>query len=210
MILRSAILGLVLSIVVILGLIFYPQRTTDPFLEELKELSMSGDEIPPKLFPMFPWDDDQPEKIISMPIDLIRIHKDPQSREVSIGNSVNFRIQIENISNDSLHDLTVEDRLDTSLLSVLSAPGGEVTDNRITWHIPILFAGQSWMTNYSLEVMESDISAPLETTAYVFGDNIADMSSTKRYATSSVKIIQMLPPTGVQMPWGLGWISRLF
>jgi len=54
MILRSAILGLSLSIVIILLLVFVPQSTNDPFLEELRELAMTGDQLPPRALPYVP------------------------------------------------------------------------------------------------------------------------------------------------------------
>ena len=204
MVLRSAILGLTLSIAVIIALVFYPQQTTDPFLEELKDLAVTGDQLPPILYPMFPWDADQPEEIIAPPQDLIRISKDPQSREISVGNSLTFRLTLENLGGKTLRDLTVEDRFDTSLFSVLNAQGGTIEENRITWQVPVMFPDQIWTANYVLKAKESMASAPTEATAYVFGEMLSDMTSTKRLATSSITIIP-LPETGIEIPWGFRW-----
>ena len=204
MILRSAILGLSLSIAIILLLVLVPQSTQDPFLEELRELALTEDQLPPVLYPMFPWDDTQPEHLIVLPPTLVKIGKDPKSREVSAGSTLTFRLTLENTSDTTLRNLTLEDRFDSSHLKILNKAGGTVEKNRISWRVPILHPKQVWRVNYSVEIGTNLPPSPIETTAYVFGKDIEDMTSTYRLASSTITIIEM-PATGVRLPWMLRW-----
>lgn len=194
MILRPALIGFSLAVAIVLALVVLPQRATEPTLEDL----------PPRLYPMYPNE----EEVI--PKTLIQILKTPKSREVSPGNSIDFQIAIQNTTTDeTLHDLIVEDLYDASRVSISSEKENVISQNRITWKIPELEPRQIWLIDYSLEVNEDSPPGSIEITTYVLGEDLKDMSSSSRMATSLLTVIHM-PPAGAELNWLLKLLNTIF
>jgi len=192
LILRPALIGFSLAIAIVLALIVLPQRATEPSL----------DDLPPRLYPMFPDKEELPET-------LVHIIKTPVEREVIPGNAIDFRIAIQNTTTDkTLHNLMVEDLFDAGKLSVSSSAENSISQNRITWKIEKLEPRQIWSVDYSIRVKEDSTSGSMETTAYVLGEDLKDMSSSSRMATSLLTIINM-PPAGAELNWFYKLLNKL-
>jgi hypothetical protein len=209
MVLRPAMIGLALSLVILFSLFLFSDQAVAPFLERREQEKMIADEnMPPVLFPVFPDTGIKRVEEMVAPRSRIRVRKAPKSREISPGNSMTFALSIENTSAESLEKLAVEDRFDGSVFSVGTAPGAEVEENRILWSIPVLQPHQLWTVNYILTAMENAEPKVYETTTYVVGDILGKEASTPRIVTSSITVIA-LPAAGAELSWWMKWMNAL-
>ena len=194
MILRPALIGIALSAIVVM-LFIMPKKMSEPSL----------DDLPPRLFPMFQNKDDE-EFIAHTP--LIHLSKTPTELEISPGNTVPFSITLKNVSSKRLKNLTLEERFDSSQLTILDSAAGSLTENRVAWQIPLLLPGQSWSVRYTAQVAEETSPIPLQTTAYVFGEDLKNMTSGSRMLSANLAIIK-LPEAGVELGPVMSWLAGL-
>jgi hypothetical protein len=196
MVMRSALIGILIAVLVVSGLIFLPERLSK---------SDVGD-LPPRLFPMFPGEEEEMKEELEamLPEARVRINKIPRKRELTPGNAVTFSLVVENISKIDLKDLTLEELFDATYLSVEEAGGGSIGENRITWNIPLLRPKQAWSTRYQLLLKPDTDTDELQTTAYVVGEDLQEMTSAERLISSTLTVIPM-PEAGAK----LGPVSRL-
>lgn len=196
---RSALIGILIAVLVVSGLIFLPERLSK---------SDVGD-LPPRLFPMFPGEDEMKEEQEAMlPEARVRINKVPRERELTPGNAVTFSLVVENISKIDLEDLTLEELFDATYLSVEEAGGGSIGENRITWNIPLLRPKQAWSTRYQLLLKPDTDTDELQTTAYVVGEDLQEMTSAERLISSTLTVIPM-PEAGSDLNVVERWIASL-
>lgn len=196
MIFRSALIGFALATVVLLVL-FLP-----------KGVNEGGDlGLPPRLFPMF----ERTEQTSSPSFQkLVRIEKDPRTAEIMPGGTAAFTITVENTGEHALRNLIVEERFDSQELTVLDAGGGGIAENRLAWTIPVLNPSAPWSVRYVFRVGEKAAPVPLQTTAYVYGEDLRTMTSGARMVSSTLSIIP-LPETGAELGPVLrfvGWLLR--
>lgn len=194
MILRPALIGIALSAIVVMLLIM-PKKTNEPSL----------DDLPPRLFPMF---QEKEEEAFVAPTPLIHLSKAPTNLEVSPGNTIPFSLTLKNVSGKRLKNLTLEERFDSARLSILDSAAGSLTANRLAWQIPLLLPGQSWSVRYTAQVSQDSEPIPLQTTAYVFGEDLKNMTSGSRMLSANLAIIS-LPEAGVELGPVMRWIAGL-
>ncbi len=195
LIFRSALIGLALAAVLTM-VVLMPKRAGEPTLEDL----------PDRLFPMF-TEEDVGEQI-ALPVDLIEITKSPNLKEVSPGSPVSFSLSVKNISENTLRNLTLEERFESGKLTVINAGGGGVTANRLAWQIVALRPNEQRTVHYTLKVKDDVGAEPLQTTAYLFGEDLKYMTSSSRMISANIDIITM-PEAGVELGPFLRLISMI-
>ncbi len=194
MILRPALIGIALSAIVVMLLIM-PKKMSEPSL----------DDLPPRLFPMF---QEKEEDAFVAPTPLIELSKTPTELEVSPGNTIPFSITLKNISGKRLKNLTLEERFDSTRLTILDSAAGSLTANRLAWQIPLLLPDQYWNVRYTAQVSEDSSPIPLQTTAYVFGEDLKNMTSGSRMLSANLAIIK-LPEAGVELGPVMRFLTKL-
>lgn len=195
LILRPAMIGLALAMIIVAFLILVPRGTGDP-----------KEGLPPRLFPMF--DEQEKKEEPFLPPMLVEIHKTPTVQEVIPGSTIPFEITIRNIGDHPLRSLTFEERFDDQIMEVLDAGNGSISQNRLAWHIAVLKPSEERSIHYSMLVRNDAPIAPLQTTAYIFGEDIREMTSGLRMASTDIAIIA-LPQSGVEQGIILSWISEI-
>jgi len=199
LILRPAIIGFSLAVAIVLALIILPQRATDPSLSNL----------PPRLYPMYSDKENDEDKEEMFPRTLIHVLKTPKTRDVTPGNTIDFQIAIQNTTLDTtLNDLIVEELYDESQISISSDSENTISQNKITWNIQELKPRQIRSINYSMRIKEDAPIGSMETTAYVLGEDLKNMSSSSRMTTSILTVIK-LPPAGVELGPVMLLISKM-
>lgn len=226
MVFRSAFLGLLIALVIMVGL-FYPksnQRLADRLSQVISLWSQRGSplegtgsslagvmDLPPALFPAFP----EGERTLPKPPRFVpgkqrvRVRKLPEHQELVPGSAVRFSIVVENSSEAPLHMLSVEERFDDHLLTVEDAGGGTIARNAILWMIPDLDVGEQWSAEYISTLAKGAMPSNVETTVFVSGEELEQTASAPRLATSFLTVVA-LPRTGVDLPWwALGWAALI-
>ena len=192
---RPALIGFALALVVVALFLLFPEEAGQPRFPNL----------PPGLFPIYTDAVDQPFVIPSF----IEMKKTPLTQDALPGSSIPFEITLKNTSENDLQNLTLEERFDSKFLEVLPLPWGVLSENLIAWTIPQIKAGEEQTMRYEFRVKEGIGPAPIQTTAYVFGDDLQEMTSFSRMASSTISVIA-LPISGVEMGTILRFISSLF
>ncbi len=127
----------------------------------------------------------------------VLISKRADRTEVQPGDTVSYTVSLQNVTNRTLRNLKVEDRMDSPHLRILSANAGHADGNRVTWTIPELAPGQDWSMVYTAQV---DYRAPhgvsVPNIVTVSGEGMETVSLTERIHTSQIGVISNLPPTG--------------
>ncbi len=195
MILRPAMIGLALACIITAFVLFIPERAGD-----------DQNLLPPRLFPIFSDPKIEEEPII--PPLLLELRKSPDHEEVMPGSMVTFRLIVKNMSDRTLSNLTVEERFDDDVFQVVDAGAGGISENRLSWHIAALQQGEEKTVRYSLRVRSDAPSAPIQTTAYVFGEELQTMRSSSRMASANIFIVS-LPVSGADHGPILSWISEV-
>jgi hypothetical protein len=206
--LRPAIIGLALAIVVLFALFLISEKSGIPISVVEQAIAPTGEQLPPVLFPMFPDTGFFRAEEMKPLHASITVEKAPKVRDVSPGNTIEFRISVRNTGNGTLHDLAVEERYDSSKLTITKAPGSIIGENRILWKIPVLHAGQLWTANYVTEISQSSPAGAFETTAYVLGKDVEDLPGSSRMASSQMTIVS-LPAAGAELNWFWRVINEL-
>lgn len=193
MILRPAIIGLGLAAAFMFALVVISDKSEIGLLEIEEAVAPSEEQLPPVLFPMFPASG-------FLGADEIEITVSPLARDVSPGGKLSYQMNVQNLGNETLHDLTVEERYDSSQLIITKALGSRIEENRLTWEIPLLHPGQMWTAHYEATVQHNADIGSLDMTAYVLGDDVIDMPSTSRMVTSNLTVVA-LPEAGAELNW---------
>lgn len=187
MIFRSALIGILLAMVIVSGLLFFPRR----------EGGDSG--LPPSLFPMFPSQNEEEPSRFRLPSEpFVKIERTPLKKEIAAGSSMRFVISVKNMSELTLQNLTIEERFDDALLSVKSVEQGTLGHNIILWKIPDMEPGERFSGSYTFQVLPTTPPQTIETTAFVRGEAIEESLSSSRMVTSVLTIIS-LPKTGADL-----------
>lgn len=196
LILRPALIGLALAAIIVSFLILVPRKAGE-----------QNGALPPLLFPMYT--DTKTEDVNLLPPTLVEIRKFPHTQEVSPGSTTAFTITVRNVSAATLTNLTLDERLDTSLFTILDAEYGSNSENRISWVIPVLDPSEVLTVRYTVQVQNDAPTMPIQTTAYVYGDDLLEMTSASRMASADVSIIA-LPISGVELWQALRWLNNLW
>jgi len=194
LILRPAILGLCLAMIIVSAIVFLPLGRNDP-----------NSSLPPRLFPAFAPEVKRERADDLLPETLVEISKTPRKIEILPGGTVEYSLTIRNISHDPLYNLVVEERFDDAILTASNIGSGSLTKNRIAWLLPHLAPQSDAIFHYELKTEKERSYSSIQTTAYVFGDALLDMTSASRMASSDIAIIE-LPQSGVE----LGQVLRFF
>lgn len=196
LILRPAMIGLALAMIIVAFLVLMPRRAGEEGMGNL----------PPRLFPIF--DDREVEEEPILPPILVEIYKTPTRQEVIQGGTVSFEITIRNIGDHILRSLTLDERFDDRMLKVVDAGGGSISQNRLAWFIAMLQPSEEHTIRYSMQVQKDAAAAPFQTTAYVYGEDIQEMTSGLRMVSTDIAIIA-LPQSGVEQGIVMNWISEI-
>ena len=196
MILRPAMIGLALAVIIVAFLVLLPNRAGEEWMGNL----------PPRLFPMF--DDRKQEAQSPLPPIIVEIRKTPTKQEVIQGSTIPFEITIRNLENHTLRGLTLDERFDDRILKVMDAGNGSISQNRLAWFIAALEPSEERTLRYSMQIQKDAPAAPFQTTAYVYGEDVQEMTSGLRMVSTDIAIIA-LPQSGVEQGMILSWISGL-
>ena len=189
-------IGLALAMIIVAFLILIPNRAGEEGMENL----------PPRLFPMF---DERKEEVQPvLPPIIVEIRKTPTKQEAIQGSTIPFEITIRNLENHTLHNLTLDERFDDQILKVVDAGGGSISQNRLAWFIAALEPSEERTIRYSMQIQNDAPSVPLQTTAYVYGEDVQEMTSGLRMVSTDIAVIA-LPQSGVEQGMILSWISEL-
>lgn len=127
----------------------------------------------------------------------VLISKVSDRSEVQPGDSVTYTVRLQNITGKTLHNVKVEDRMNSPYIRVTNAQSGIADGNSIVWTIPALAPGQDWTVQYQAQI---DYRAPHGVTipniVTVSGEGIETVSLAQRIYTSHIEVISNLPPTG--------------
>ena len=189
MFLRSALLGLILglAIVVIGFVVLKGGKGILPPKEQ--EQIRSGEKMNPA--------EEKREKVVHLQ-PLIRLTQNPVQREVTPGGMIRFALSLENIGDTVLRDLMLDERFESTLLTITNTEGGTVSNNRITWSIPELNPKQRWRGSYVVRLNGKAPAGTLETTLTAEGKDIEGTATSSRMTTSTITVVA-LPKTGVDL-----------
>lgn len=186
-ILRPALIGLFIAAVLGGGLVLFPEKIVE------RKPSL-GNEVEQGELPHRKEYEKGPPRI--------RLIKVPQRREVSSGTSFPVHVVIENISAETLHALTVEERFDASFLSIEGGEHARTEKNVVRWTIPELRPNERWSGNYTMRLSKILPPGTIETTLIVTGDDLRGTPTSSRMTTSVLTVIP-LPRTGREIPFPL-------
>ena len=166
--------------------------------------------LPPRLFPAFENGErkEEPAEFIPPEI-LVELWKTPRTMEVLPQGIIPYALTIRNISTRALRNIVVEERFDDAILSVVQSNSGSVSKNRIAWNIKIIPPDEEVTLRYELRFEKERAETSIQTTAYLFGEDLMDMTSSSRMASSNITIVA-LPESGVELGTVLRWISSFF
>lgn len=78
----------------------------------------------------------------------VRIIQQTSASEAVAGSKIRVTLTVRNVTHVTLHDLSVVDTFDASLMS-------PVDGNTLTWSIPSLYAGQTWTVSFDMMVAKN-------------------------------------------------------
>jgi uncharacterized repeat protein (TIGR01451 family)/LPXTG-motif cell wall-anchored protein len=147
--------------------------------------------------------------------DNVFFSKTASQSETVPGGRIVYTLTVRNTLNHTVSGLHVSDRFDSTLLSIVNQGGGRyVNAGGLAWDVPALRPGETWQVRYTLLVSKS---APqgmtLHNIATISGDEIRDLSLSRRVTVHSSGVIRTLPKTGgandalfvlAALPMGLG------
>jgi|GEM_PF-1900651 hypothetical protein len=198
MILRSAILGISIAAALVLVMIAIPQRTTEPQLSDIQG-EITNDDLPPLLFPMF----SDSEKEV-----MVKINKTPESRDVTPGSTFTWQIEVENLGTKNLKNIKVEERYDSSKISIIDTYEGKIEENKISWEIDKLDSGNVWFARIEASVPDTKEGNSFSLTSYISGKMLKEIPSSSKIATSSITVVD-LPETGADLSTLLAFLVAL-
>ena len=127
----------------------------------------------------------------------VLISKVSDRNEVQPGDTVTYTVRLQNITGKTLHNISVEDRMNSPYIRVTNAQSGVLDGNGILWTIPELAPGQEWTVQYQAQI---DYRAPhgvnIPNIVTVSGEGMETVSLAQRIYTSHIEVISNLPPTG--------------
>lgn len=183
--------------IIVSGILFLNLNRTSP-----------NSSLPPLLFPAFePEKESEIQSAFELPKTLVKVSKTPMTAEVLPGGTLQYVLSIKNISDQTLHNLVVEERFDDGVMSATAYGSGSLSQNRIAWLIPVLEPEMDMRLRYEFHLKKS-LPDTFQTTSYVFGDELMDMTSASRMASSTIALIA-LPQSGVELGPILRWISSI-
>jgi len=191
-------IGLFLAAVIIFGVLAlqYGKNSGDPSL-------------PPRLFPAFENGEDAEEPMeFVAPETLVELWKSPRTIEVFPHGTIQYALTIKNVGTRLLQNIVAEERFDDAILSVVQGGSGSVSENRIAWNIETISPGEDVTLQYEFRLEKIVPSPRIQTTSYLFGDDLMDMTSSSRMASSNITVLS-LPESGVELGLVLRWISTL-
>lgn len=119
--------------------------------------------------------------------------------EVLPGDRVRYNVFLQNRYDHALTGMTVSDRYDTGLMSVVSA-----TDNAsfnagtVEWFIPSLAPGQTWEASYILSVRpDAPLGRTITNVATVTARELAPRTASENVYTMRTPIVNAFPTTGL-------------
>jgi hypothetical protein len=191
---RPAFIGLLLGLAIITGVLLIPENRD--FLLRLE----NGEEstLPPRLFPMFP-DQEEGRARMRLPSEaLVKIERTPLKKEIAAGSTVRFMISVKNVSDMELQNLRIEERFDDTVFSVQKVEEGVLGENMIVWKIPALKSGERKSESYTVHIAPETLPQVMEATAFVRGEAIEESLSSSRMVTSVLDIV-LTPKTGADL-----------
>ena len=125
------------------------------------------------------------------------ITKRADRSEVQPGDTVSYTVSLRNTTDKTLHNILVEDKMDSPHVRITNANSGLSDGTNVSWMIDSLAPGQDWSMTYDAQI---DYRAPHGVTVpnvvTVSGDGMETISLTERIYTSEIGVISNLPPTG--------------
>lgn len=121
--------------------------------------------------------------------------------EIMPGGTAVFTLGIRNHSKTTQHDLVASFEFDQMYMNIREElPGnGTVQGDTALWHIPELFAGQTWTVHIPVHVLESlREGTTVRSTGRVAGDEI-DRSISLNLSDTATVGSPILPPTGTHV-----------
>ncbi len=154
---------------------------------------------------LFPSGRSLPEPIASVtPVTslsaLVSLEKRASMSEVQPGGSVTYTITVRNRGAETLRNILVDERFSSAQQRSVEAAEGTVVSSGIQWTITTLEPGRSWVGRYRAQV--AAVVRPGEeipSTTTLSGEALLDIPTTQRSASVSVKVLQILPKTGIEM-----------
>jgi len=117
--------------------------------------------------------------------------------EVRPGDTVRYTIYLRNTTNRPLHNVQVDDRMDSSYVSVINADRGRAAGSNLNWNIPSLSPGQEWKTSYTVRIAaHTPHGVTLNNIVTVSGEGMETLSLSERVHTTQLGVVYNLPPTG--------------
>ena len=111
-----------------------------------------------------------------------------------------YTITVGNRGEDTLRNILVEERFSSTQQRSVEAAEGTVVPTGIEWRIASLEPGRSWVGRYRAEVSTGvRPGEEIPSTTTLSGEALLDIPTTQRSASVSVKVLQILPKTGVEM-----------
>ncbi|MBT5237506.1 DUF11 domain-containing protein [Candidatus Peregrinibacteria bacterium] len=127
----------------------------------------------------------------------VLITKRADRSEVQPGDTVSYTVSLRNTTDKTLHNILVEDKMDSPHVRITNANSGLSDGTNVSWMIDSLAPGQDWSMTYDAQI---DYRAPHGVTVpnvvTVSGDGMETISLTERIYTSEIGVISNLPPTG--------------
>ena len=85
-----------------------------------------------------------------------RIVQTSSMTEVVPGGHIRYNVTVTNMTRGTLHNIDVVDRYSPEMVDIVQSlmDGGVIAGNEIIWHVPFLYAGQSWTTSFTVRAKE--------------------------------------------------------
>ena len=117
--------------------------------------------------------------------------------EVRPGDTVNYTVTLRNNGHLPLHNVLVEDRMDTRYMQIVSGDRGTLDGDRIIWKVSHVAPGETWETRYAVRIHPgTPHGSELKNIVTARGNGMEQVSLTERVMSVNLGVISTLPPTG--------------
>ncbi len=134
----------------------------------------------------------------------VLFRKSADRGEAVPGGEIRYTLFVRNTLDHAITDATILDRYDSEFMSLATYENPEnlasQSQGEMTWIVPVLQPGESWVTTYVLSVAKDAPNAvELNNVASLRGTGLESVSLTSRVITSQSGVLRDFPATGAGM-----------
>lgn len=142
------------------------------------------------------------------PVSALRVSLRTGSDEIAAGASARATIRVLNRGTESLKNLSVVFRFDGNHISVAGARGATLGENEVRFAVAALPPNATWEESFAVKASPTiQNGATLTSGVVVEGEGLAEIPLAQRSTSSQIRVIRVLPKTGVPLTDALSLLS---